>query len=423
MFLSSKQRFLHHLSLQNAHAIALLCAGNYAAACHVFTTAITLMEQAYAEPQDDDYEEEEDSSSVDQDEELEEEEGENGSSSRISTIPSTAATTVGPSSTTANHHPATLHTEPSLWKGQNLHETWNQEPQEPTNLFDLFCTVPFSLSSSSSSCFLYHRALTIPLALQPAELDCDYHLLSCILSYNCGLSWHLHALSSSLSARHTKQEDEASLEQALLQYELALGLVSVLQAPDDDEEEHQHMQVDDDPNPLSDCPKSSPHLQQAPQKIWCRHHRTSLSHVLELVLLNNCSHIHSTCLERRHAHICLARMGRLLRVLLPDATHKKASHHSSFSFGSLATHTAATTTNRICLPATTAALSASSPPSPVSSSSFRSSPSPNDDDDHEESSSSYYSSNASLVDPNELSWFSWNLVYNATQYLRPAPMV
>ena len=109
---------------------------------------------------------------------------------------------------------------------------------------------------------LFDKALTIPSHLCP-DRDRDYTVICCILLYNYGLSNHLMGLVSGSDDR---------LEEALLSYEMALGFVSVVE-------------------------------------------QGTLPLVLELALLNNCSHIHSLHFSTWNVHACLQRMHMLLMTL------------------------------------------------------------------------------------------------------------
>ncbi|KAL7570624.1 hypothetical protein ACA910_014898 [Epithemia clementina (nom. ined.)] len=129
-----------------------------------------------------------------------------------------------------------------------------------------------------SSFALFDNALSIPQHLSP-QRDRDYTVICCILLYNYGLSLHLQGMSTG---------SENNLEEALLSYEMALGLVALID-------------------------------------------QGRLVSVLELALLNNCSHIHSFHSATSHVHSCLQRMHTLLMTLYASR-HVSQEQLAPFAF-------------------------------------------------------------------------------------------
>ncbi|KAL7560671.1 hypothetical protein ACA910_001353 [Epithemia clementina (nom. ined.)] len=115
-----------------------------------------------------------------------------------------------------------------------------------------------------SSFTLFNKPLTIPSHLRPAERDCDFNLVCCIFLYNYGLSLHLQALATG--------GEDALLEEALLSYEMALGLVSFAGG-------------------------------------------SVMVQVVELALLNNCGQIHTLQFATQNVYAVLQRMQIILEFL------------------------------------------------------------------------------------------------------------
>ena len=127
---------------------------------------------------------------------------------------------------------------------------------------------------------MYPNALMIPHEVASSTSEEDYHFVCSILLYNYGLSLHLHGLS------HGSEE---YLEDALLSYEMALGLVALAG-------------------------------------------KRPLVSMLELALLNNCGHIHSFFMTTNQVHACLERMQLLLQSLTNGWSQSLPEALASFAF-------------------------------------------------------------------------------------------
>lgn len=156
----------------------------------------------------------------------------------------------------------------------------------PVN-FDEMCegssntlTGDFVVGDNVNPFAMYGNALTIPRDVAASPREDDYHFVCSILMYNYGLSLHLHGLAHG---------SEDHLDDALLAYEMALGLVELA-----------------GPKPLV--------------------------HMLELALLNNCGHIHSFFMSTTHVHNCLERMQTLLQSLTNGWSQVLPGALASFAF-------------------------------------------------------------------------------------------
>ncbi|KAL7570651.1 hypothetical protein ACA910_014925 [Epithemia clementina (nom. ined.)] len=127
---------------------------------------------------------------------------------------------------------------------------------------------------------MYGNALTIPQDVASSSREDDYHFVCSILLYNYGLSLHLYGLAYG---------SEEHLEDALLSYEMSLGLVGLAG-------------------------------------------RRPLVHMVELALLNNCGHIHSFFMATSQVHICLERMQTLLQSLTNGWSQVLPEALASFAF-------------------------------------------------------------------------------------------